>query len=208
MNVIVFGANGTVGIEIVKQALAKGYHTTAFVRNADKLKLAENPRLTIHQGDVLQVESVRYAIKNQDVVFCALGDGKVGKIRAAGTQNIITVMQSEGVQRLICQSTIGAGNSYKHLNFVWKYIMFGFLLKKVLPDHNLQEQFIEKSSLNYTIIRPSALTNGEKTNNYKVDIGEESTKLTLKISRKDVAHFMLNQIENNEFNRKAVNISH
>lgn len=208
MKVIVFGANGTVGTEIVKQALAKGYHTTAFVRNPDKLKITENSHLTIHQGDVLQLDNVRNAVRNQDVVLCALGDGKIGKIRAAGTQNIITAMQTEGVQRLICQSTIGAGDSYKHLNFVWKYVMFGFLLKRVLPDHNLQEQFIEKSLLDYTIIRPSALTNGEITNKYKVDFGKEETKLTLKISRKDVAHFMLNQIENTKFNRKAINISH
>ena len=208
MNIIVFGANGTVGIEIVKQALAKGHHVTAFVRNPNKLEIAESPRLTIHQGDVLQLESVRNAVRNQDVVLCALGDGKIGKIRAAGTQNIITAMQAEGVQRLICQSTIGAGDSYKHLNFVWKYVMFGFLLKRVLPDHNLQEQFIKKSALNYTIVRPSALTDGEITNGYKVDFGKEPTKLSLKISRKEVAYLMLKQIENTEFSRKAVNISH
>lgn len=207
MNIIIFGATGTVGSEIVKQALEKAHYVTAFVRNPEKLPLSKNQNLKIYKGDVLNLENVKEAMHNQEAVLCALGDGKIGKIRASGTKNIIEAMNDLDVKRLICQSTIGAGDSYTNLNFVWKYIMFGFLLKRVLPDHNLQEQYIQQSNLNYTIVRPSALTNGPITHNYKIGFSKDLKKLSLKINRADVADFMLQQLSASNFIRKSVSIS-
>lgn len=207
MNIIVFGATGTVGSEIVKQALTNGHRVTAFVRNPEKFQLSGNPNLKIHKGDVLNPKDVKEALQHQEAVLCALGDGKVGKIRATGTKNIIEAMNDTGVKRLICQSTIGAGDSYENLNFMWKYVMFGFLLKKVLPDHNLQEQYIQQSNLDYTIIRPSALMNGAITNAYKVGFEKDLKKLSLKINRTDVADFILQQLASSDYVRKSVSIS-
>lgn len=207
MNIIVFGATGTVGSEIVKQALGKGHHVTAFVRSPEKFPLSENQNLKIYKGDVLNLEDVKKAMHNQEAVLCALGDGKIGKIRANGTKNIIEAMSGLGVKRLICQSTIGAGDSYENLNFIWKYVMFGFLLKRVLPDHNLQEQYIQQSNLDYTIVRPSALNNGTITNNYKIGLAKDMKKLSLKINRADVADFMLQQLSASNYIRKSVSIS-
>lgn len=207
MNIIVFGATGTVGNEIVKQALAKGHHITAFVRNLEKFPLSENQNLKIHKGDVLNLEEVKTAMNGQDAVMCVIGDGKLGQVRALGTRNILSAMHDLAVKRLICQSTIGAGDSYKNLNFIWKYVMFGFLLRKVLPDHNLQEQYIQESNLDYTIVRPSGLINGEITNNYKIWIGKDLKKLSLKINRADVADFMLRQLSDSVYIRKSVCIS-
>jgi putative NADH-flavin reductase len=207
MNIIVFGATGTVGREIVKQALGKGHHVTAFVRNPEKFTLYENQNLKIHKGDVLNLEDVKKAMHSQDAILCALGDGKIGKIRAEGTKNILLAMNELGVKRLISQSTIGAGDSYENLNFIWKYVMFGFLLKRVLPDHNLQEQYIQRSNLDYTIVRPSALTNGTITDTYKVGFTKDLKKLSLKINRADVADFMLRQISSTDYIRKSISIS-
>lgn len=207
MNVIVFGATGTVGSEIVKQALAKGHKVTAFVRNPGKVSLQENPNLTIYKGDVLNPKDIQEALQNQEAVLCALGDGKTGKIRARGTKNIIEAMNEKRVKRLICQSTIGAGDSYENLNFIWKHVMFGFLLKRVLPDHNLQEKYIQESNLNYTIVRPGALTNGAITNAYKTGFAKDLKKLSLKINRADVADFMLQQLSAEDYIRKSVSIS-
>src|SRR5690606_17022379 len=139
MKIIVFGATGTVGIEIVKPGLTSGHEVTAFVRNVEKLASLKQENLKIVQGDVLNAVDVKHALQDQEVIFCALGDGSKGKVRAAGTANIIRAMNSSGVQRLICQSTLGAGDSYGSLNFVWKYIMFGVLLRRALADHNRQE---------------------------------------------------------------------
>ncbi|WP_291100109.1 MULTISPECIES: NAD(P)-dependent oxidoreductase [unclassified Empedobacter] len=207
MKIIVFGATGSVGEKIVNQALEKGYSVTAFVRNPEKLTSKNHPNLNIFQGDVLNLADVKEAVKNQDVVLCALGDGKIGKIRAEGTKQIITALKDSTTNRFICQSTIGAGNSYTNLNFIWKYVMFGFLLKKVLPDHNLQEKHIMESDLDYTIVRPSALTDGEISTNYQENFDETIKKLSLKISRSDVANFMIQQIDSKKYLKKAVSIS-
>src|SRR5687767_413843 len=119
MKVIIFGATGTVGIEIVKQALKKGYEVTAFVRNPEKLPNLNHTNLTICKGDVLNLSEVENAVQNHDVVLCALGDGNVGKIRRLGTKNIIDAMNKAGLKRLICQTTLGMGESYGNLNFIW-----------------------------------------------------------------------------------------
>jgi putative NADH-flavin reductase len=207
MKAIIFGATGTVGNEIVKQVLRKRFEVTVFVRNPEKITNPNHANLTICKGDVLNLSDVEKAVQNHDVVLCALGDGKVGKIRALGTRNIIDAMNKAGLKRLICQSTLGMGESYGNLNLIWKHVMFGMLLKKVFQDHQLQETYILNSDLDYTIVRPSALTDGEITNKYKIGFDGTYKKLNLKISRADVANFMLCQLQNGEYVRKAVSIS-
>lgn len=207
MKLIIFGATGTVGKELVKQAVEKGYTVTAFVRNPEKTQIENHSNLIINKGDVLNLTEVENALKNQDVILCALGDGKIGKIRALGTKNIIEAMNKTGQKRLICQTTLGMGESYGNLNFMWKHIMFGMLLKRAFQDHQLQEQFILNSNLDYTLIRPSALTDGEITNHYKVGFDGNFKKLSLKISRADVADFMLQQTATTRYSKKAVSIS-
>ncbi|PRD48482.1 NAD(P)-dependent oxidoreductase [Sphingobacterium haloxyli] len=206
MKIIVFGATGTVGTEIVKQALEKGYRVTVFVRNSAKI-IATNPNLHVYTGDVSNADDVMRAVKDHDAIFCALGDGRVGKIRAMGTLNIIDAMNSAAVRKLICLSTLGIGESYGNLNFVWKHIMFGMLLKRAFNDHKLQEEYIRNSKLDFTIVRPSALTNGAITNGYKIGFDGKYKKLNLKISRADVADFMLRQLHSENNIRKAVSIS-
>ncbi len=208
MKIIVFGATGTVGTEIVKQALQKGYDVTAFVRDPEKMVSLNHPNLSVYTGDVSNVEEVKRAVKNHDAIFCALGDGRTGKIRALGTLNIIHAMNSAAVRKLICLSTLGIGESYGNLNFIWKHIMFGMLLKRAFNDHKLQEEYIRNSDLDYTIVRPSALTSGTITNGYKIGFDEKYKKLTLKISRADVADFMLRQLYSDHYLKKPVSISH
>jgi len=130
MKIIIFGATGTVGMEIVKHALGKNYTVTAFVRNPEKMANIKHPNLSIFKGDVLNQTEVEKAIQNHDAVLCALGDGRAGTIRGVGTRNIIDAMNKIGIKRLICQTVLGMGESYANLNFFWKHIMFGMLLKK------------------------------------------------------------------------------
>lgn len=207
MKIIVFGATGTVGAEIVRQALEKGFEVTAFVRSLGKITSASHANLSVHHGDVFNPQEVERAVSGHDAVFCALGDGRAGKIRASGTLNIINAMHKTGVKRILCLSTIGVGESYGNLNFFWKHIMFGMLLKKAFNDHKLQERYVRDSDLDYTIIRPSALTNGPTSNKYKVGFDGKYRRLTLKISRADVADFMLRQLNGSKYPKKAVSIS-
>ena len=207
MKLIIFGATGTVGIHLLKQALQQGYEVTAFARNPEKLNSLPQANLKIFKGDILNPKDAEDAMHNHDAVLCALGDGNKGKIRATGTKNIITAMQRKGIRRLVCQTTLGLGESQGNLNFFWKHIMFGLLLKKAFQDHQLQEQYLLASNLDFTIVRSSAFTDGEVTRNYKIGFNGNYKKLSLKISRADVADFMLQQLANKEYLKSAVSIS-
>lgn len=208
MKVIIFGATGTVGRQLVMQALSLGYHVTAFVRNPQKLNDLPHSNLSLWGGDVLNPNEVREAIKGHDAVFCALGAGRKGGVRAAGTYNIIRGMQEEGVNRLVCQTTLGNGESWGNLNFFWKYIMFGWLLKEAFKDHEEQEKHIRTSQLRWTIVRPGAFTDGPLTGNYKHGFSYHDKSTKLKISRADVADFMLKQLISDEYLNKTPALSY
>lgn len=207
MKLIVFGATGSVGIQLVKQALKQGHDVTAFTRSPEKLKSHPSTNLSIFKGDILNSKDVENAVRNHDAVLCAIGDGNKGQVRAAGTKNIITAMQRQRIKRLICQTTLGLGDSRGNLNFAWKYIFFGLLLKKAFQDHQLQEQYLVDSNLDFTIVRPSAFTDGEITRNYKIGFDAKYKKLALKISRADVADFMLQQLGSSDYLKSPVSIS-
>jgi putative NADH-flavin reductase len=210
MNVIVFGSTGTVGKHLIEQSLGKGHNVTAFCRDPNKVTNSQHPNLSVITGDVFNFNDVVKAIKEQEIVFIALGSGKnrTSVVRSQGTKNIIDAMKLVGVKRLICQTTLGAGDSKGNLNFFWKNIMFGWFLKKVYLDHELQEEYVMKSKLYWTIVRTSAFTDGEKTSKYRHGFGPDDKSLKLKISRADVADFILEQLNSDRYLRKTPGLSY
>lgn len=208
MKIIIFGATGTVGRVTVKQALENGYEVTAFARNPQKIGFTHK-NLRLVSGDAYSQEDVMKAVEGHDAVIVTLGSGmsRSSKIRSLGTLNVIRAMQQHGVKRLICQSTLGAHESWSNLNFFWKYIMFGLLLKPVFKDHELQEKLVQASGLDWTIVRPSAFAEGQATNAFKEDIATTERSLTLKITRSDIAGFLTRQISDPSYKLKAVSIS-
>ncbi len=206
---IIFGATGSVGMLVVQQALSMGYKVTAFIRSPEKLKqLGNQENLRLVQGDVLDSAAVEKAIIGHDSVICTLGAGRKGQLRSAGTLNIIRAMEKHGIKRLICQSTLGAGDSRPTLNFFWKYIMFGWFLKEAYRDHEGQETHVLQSQLDWTIVRPAAFTNGKQTMEYRHGFSADSKGLQLKISRADLASFLLDQLNTNEYLKKTPGISY
>ena len=130
MKLLIFGATGSVGRQVVKQGLDQGHLITAFARHPEKLGI-QHPNLQLFQGNVLDLGAVEQAMQGQDAVVCTLGAGKklTGTVRSEGTRQIIQAMEEIGVRRLICLSTLGTGDSWGNLNFYWKYVMFGFMLR-------------------------------------------------------------------------------
>ena len=207
MKILIFGATGTVGRELVTQALEKGHEVTAFARNPSKLEI-EHPSLEIIEGDVMESALVDRAVPGHDAVLVALGAGTKGQVRATGTRNIVQAMQKDGVRRLVCLSTLGVGDSRVHLNFYWKYIMFGMLLRVAFADHVSQEEHVTRSGLDWTIVRPAAYTDGERTGNYRHGFAATEKGLKLKISRADVAEFVLAQLDDNSYIHKTPGVSY
>lgn len=208
MKLVVFGATGSVGRKLVEQGLEEGHEITAFVRTPDKLAVA-HPNLSLVQGDVLDYAAVREAVRGQEAVLCALGAGRKGAVRAAGTQNIIRAMEEEPHSpRLVCQTTLGVGDSRGNLNFFWKHVMFGMLLAPAYADHVRQEEYIKKSRLDWTIVRPGAFIDGRRTGSYRHGFGPQDRSTCLKISRADVADFMLKQLNDPTYRHRAPGLSY
>lgn len=206
--ILIFGATGRTGQELMKQALDENYDVTAFVRSLDKINIS-HVNLKVFKGSVLNYSDVLNGVQKQDVVFCNLGMPASDKstLRADGTTNIVRAMKEKGVSRFICQTSLGFGDSKEVLPWHMKYLIVPFILKNAFKDHELQENVIENSNLDWTIVRPGNMTNGKITNTYKHGF-EPTEKIKLKISRADVAQFMLSQIDNNQYLRKKVGISY
>jgi putative NADH-flavin reductase len=208
MNLLIFGSTGSIGRQLVKQALDRGHAVTAFARDPAKLEI-EHANLKVFQGDVMDIASVEKAVQGQDAVLCSIGAGRTeGTVRSEGTRNIIHAMEKAGIQRLICQTTLGVGDSQGNLNFFWKYIMFGFFLRQVFTDHVIQENYVKQSHLDWTIVRPGAFTDGDRTGKYRHGFSATDKTTKLKISRADVADFMLNQLIDNSYFHKTPGLSY
>jgi len=199
MKLAIFGATGTVGRHVVEQALAQGHQVVAFARNPANLAIT-HPNFRPFSGDVFEPLAVSTAIKGCDGVLVSLGSSKLtGKVRSVGTRHIVEAMEQQQVKRLICQSTLGVGESRANLNFFWKYIMFGFILRCIFKDHVEQEKIVENSSLDWTIVHPAAFTDEPANKDYQQGFAATERKLKLKISRAAVADFMLKQLKSDEY---------
>ena len=209
MKLVIFGSTGSIGSHVVKQALEQGHTVTAFVRNPNKLNF-QHPHLNIFTGDVMNSALVEEAVIDHDAAICILGSGKKlsGNVRSQGTKNVIQALEKAGIKRFICQSTLGAGDSWSNLNFYWKYIMFGFILRKVFADHQIQEKHVRHSNLDWTIIRPAAFIEGNRTGKYRHGFSSSDRTPSLTISRPDVADFILKQLTDNRYLGKAASLSY
>ncbi len=207
MKVAIIGATGTLGRHLVDKALAEGHDVTAFARKA--LELGRTHRcLTPLAGDALDPKAVEQAVAGQDAVIVALGAGRKGNIRAPGTQNVIEAMRRHNVQRLISLSSLGVGDSQAHLTLFWKYVMFGLILRPAMADHEAQEAAIRQSKVDWTIVRPGSFTDGPETGTYKHGFPSTERNLQLKISRADIAHFMVGQLTADAYLRKSPGLSY
>jgi putative NADH-flavin reductase len=207
MKLIIFGSTGSIGRQLVVQALEQEHTVTAFARNPAKLEI-KHANLTVVQGDALDSASVEKAVEGHDTVLCSLGAGAKGIVRSEGTQNIVRAMEKAGIRRFICQSTLGVGDSRANLNFFWKRIMFGLLLRRTYADHISQEKHVKASHLDWTIVRPGAFTDGSLTGVYQHGFPGTDRTVKAKISRADVADFMLKQVADRTYLHKTPGLSY
>jgi len=212
MKLLIFGATGGTGKLVVEQALSKGFGVTAFLRNPEKLSLSD-PRLSIVKGDVLQQSTIDAIMPGHDAVICCLGApaNKAFRLRSEGTKNILSAMKKYGVTRFICQTSLGFGDSETLLNntsFIFRKIIVPLLLKTTFAEHSIQEKTIAESDVNWTIVRPGIMVDTAYTGAYKHGFDYTDKSVKVKIARADVAHFMLEQLNNKIYNKKTTGISY
>ncbi len=204
MNVLIVGATRGVGRQLLEQALASGHAVTALVRNPQRLAM-RHARLRTLKGDILDSDAVAAAMAGQDAVCCSIGvrtPWEQAAVFSEGTRNLLQAMKKTGVRRLLGVTGIGAGNSKGHGGFLYDRIFYPLLLKGVYADKDRQESLIEASDVDWTIVRPGFLTNGPLTGNYRMLT--DMTGITAgRISRADVAHFILKELESNRYLRQT-----
>lgn len=209
MKLIIFGPTGGTGRELVKQALEGGHSITAYARNPAKIDDIKHPNLKVVRGDVLDPSAVESAIAGQEAVFSTIGAGaKATTLREVGTRNIVEAMRKNGVQRLICQSSLGVGDSRTNLPFFTRYVVVALFLRHAFADHERQEAVVKQSSLDWTLVRPPHLRNGPRTGRYRHGFPTTEREIKGWISRADVADFMLKQIVDDRYVHKTPGVSY
>jgi putative NADH-flavin reductase len=195
MRLAIIGATGGTGLELTRQALENGHNVRVLVRNPNRMPLT-NANMRIVLGNVLDHESVTKTVLGTDAVLSCLGQGTLlrnTRVCSVGTRLIVDVMKEHGVRRLVVESAFGAGESLAQASLIQKLI-FATLLAAPYEDKNLMEPEVKASGLDWTILRPVALSNRARTGRYKVASGIEVPGLA-SVTRADVATAMLRAVE-------------
>ena len=208
--VVIFGATGGTGRHLVRQALDRGYHVTAFVRDPVKLDI-EDDKLQLALGDFLEADTVDRAVMHgAEAVICAAGvyQREYKTTLSDGTRNIIDAMKGHGIRRLLVVSSIGAGDS-KGQGAWWVRLYYRLMLKYVIWDKDRQEKLIRDSGLDWTIVRPPRLFERDEINpDVAVWSGPQpARKLAWGTTRATLAKVVLDALAEDGYVREAVNMS-
>lgn len=209
MKLVIFGSTAGTGRKLVEQALEQGHDVSAFARAPEKIADLEYPNLRVIQGDVLDSAAVEAAVAGQEAVLCTIGAG-AGRttLREDATRNIVQAMDRSGVQRLICQSSLGVGDSRANLGAFTRHVIVGLFLRHAFADHERQEAVIEQSSLKWTIVRPPHLLDTPRTGVYRHGFPPTDKNIKGQISRADVADFMLKQLTDDSYLQSTPGVSY
>jgi putative NADH-flavin reductase len=200
MKLFVIGATARTGREIVEQALARGHHVTAFVRSPEGVKL-KNERLTVIKGNAMDENQLVNAMQNHDAVVSTLGPRQVFKPTSMLHDSAVATtraMQRSEVKRLVVLSAAA------HFPGIPNRIL-SFILRNHMRDSLRMEEIVQASGLDWTIARPPRLTQQDYTA-YRSREGA-AAKMGFTLSRKAVAAFMLDAIEQKKHFQKIVGIA-
>jgi len=206
---LIVGATGGTGRRLVALALERGFSVTALVRSPSKLRLSHQ-RLTVMQGNVLDAASLNAAMRGQEAVISALGHKRYfypTRILSEGTRNVLRAMETHGVRRLVCMSSLGIGDSAGRMGLYYTFFVIPLILPFYFWDRARQERAIAGSGLDWTIVRPGALTNGGGRGRVRQGASTGNFIWTVSVSRADVAAFLIDQLPSNTYLRTAVGVA-
>jgi putative NADH-flavin reductase len=207
MKLLILGATGGTGLEIISQAIERGHSLTAFVRAPDQLKRFGD-RIAVIQGDLLNSSELQRVLEDQDAVLSGFGPRlPVSKADATLLQRFAVALTSgmhqAGVRRVVVESTAFLFKD----SIIPPTNLFGRLFfPDVVRDAGEMENVFRKSGLDWTMVRPPRLTDQPRTGKYRVLEGH-LPRFGFSISRADVADFMIKAGENGASIGKVVGVS-
>jgi putative NADH-flavin reductase len=202
MKILVLGAAGGAGRQLASQAIAAGHRVTAFARDPSKLNMSA-PDLVPFRADAGDAEALRRALDGQDAVICAMGNPTPRQRNPAlvtAIAGLVKLMESAGPSRLLYLSTILVPESRARAGRLAATVA-PLIIGNDISDHVDKEQAITKSTLDWTIVRPTKLSNGPPTGRYLAGTDAVASKALGLVSRSDLAHFMVDELANNRFVR-------
>ena len=207
MKLLVIGAAGGTGAEVMKQAVAMGHEVTALVHSKEKYQPLAQVRVV--EGDVLNPATLEKAMPGQDAVVDALGGHTPWKdtgLETEAARLVIGAMKKHGVGRLVVVSAIGVGATKDLVPGWYEKLVMPTFLRGAMKDKEQMEPEIEASGVAWTIVRPGHLVDGERTGQvrtFEPGTGETAHKIT----RADVAGFLLEALASGTYVGQAVNIA-
>ena len=209
-NILVFGASGGTGLEVVEQALEAGHKVSAVLRHPDKFPI-RHEQLRIIKGDVLNSITYENTFFGMDVVISCLGtrNREATVVYSQGVTNILQAMQKVGMDRIICLSA-GAVEIAPNTSFIMKFLMKNILqklFKYSYADMLLMEGILRGSNLNWTVIRPPRLLNGDRTGKYRTGINEFIPNMS-SLNRADLADYIIHHLDDEKTYKSKVEISY
>jgi len=201
MKLTIFRATGRTGRLLIQQALVAGHYLTVYVRNPAAINMQDN-HLKVVQGELHDKTKLNEAITGSDACISVLGGNSLTKHATTiceGIENIVEIMQKLGVGRFIYLSSLGAGESKYLMSPVARLLIVHVFLRIPLFDHTRNQKVIAQSQLKWTILQPGGLTDNALTGVYKSGSESKQIKGSPGISRANVAHFILAELEQNKF---------
>jgi uncharacterized protein YbjT (DUF2867 family) len=208
MKLLIVGATGGTGRQLVTQALERGHQVTALVRRPSRAE--PRPGLTAAVGDVLDPGSLDRAMQGQEAVLSALGHKRwlaPSRILSEGTRNLIAAMVRHGVQRFVCETALGISDAWWQMGLYYTLFVRPVILPFYFRDKVRQEAVIGASGLAWTIVRPGMLTNGPPRGRYRHGLHVGHRLWTVSITRADVAALMLDQLTDTSYVRATVGVA-
>ncbi|MEN5435255.1 MULTISPECIES: NAD(P)-dependent oxidoreductase [Sphingobacterium] len=196
MNIAIIGAGAGIGLHAVKQAVEKGHTVTALSTNTDQLPT--HPNLIKIKGSATVSEDLKNAIKNTDAVLITVGtkNKKATTLFSDIAKALISVTADLNFSSPVLVITgFGAGESKGYLSFFMRTVISLFL-KDQYNNKTIMEDLITASAIKWEIVRPGMLTDGELTSSYRVLPNLKKGMKVRKISRADVAQFLITEAEN------------
>lgn len=202
MTITILGASGRTGKELVDQALAAGHSVHALIRSSDAAP-ANRPRLSIMVGDATNAKNVATASKGSDVVVSVLG-GNESNLVTNTVKAALAASKAAPFKRFILMSSFLAHKN--QLSSVTKLVS-DTVLNKQVKDESKSEDLLRSSDLDWTIVYATRLTEDPKTGTVRVAASTETVGARDKIARADVAAWILNEAEHNNFVKKEALIT-
>ncbi|MDS0301315.1 NAD(P)H-binding protein [Halogeometricum sp. S1BR25-6] len=199
MRLAVFGATGGAGREFTKRATAEGHEIRALTRSTGRL--STDDAIVAVEGNVLVPENVSETVTDADAVVCLLGrtGDNPRDVVSSGTENILTAMNEQGVNRLVALTSMGLGASVRQVPWYVR-LANATVLHDLMVDKARQEELVAGSDVKWTIVRPGGLTDGPPTGEFVHGVDVDATAGP--ISRADVAAFLLQVVQTDAYVRE------